>query len=210
MSRIKISGISGSPRNAATERAILASLQYMEGKFQAITRFQSARRKNIKFCIHCDHCIKTKEGCIHDDDMGPIYEDLEWADAIIMGTPVYHGTLSAQLKAIIDRTRAMVARDYKIFEGKLGIALTTAGDRNGGQEHAIQAIHDFFIINLMIPVAGGAFGANFGITFWSKDLRAEGVDADEQGKKSMKKVLRRVGKLLQARFESKIDIRDGL
>jgi len=34
---------------------------------------------------------------------------------------------------------------------------------------------DFYLINEMVPVGGGAFGANLGATFWSKDKGAAGV-----------------------------------
>ena len=199
MIKLNIIGISGSPRDGATESGVKLSLEFMESNFGAKTRFESVRGKEINFCKHCDYCLENRKGCVLDDGMGPIYEGLEWADAIIIGTPVYHGSLSAQTKAVIDRTRAMLARDSMIFASKFGVGLAVGGDRNGGQELALQTINIFFIMNLITPVSGGAFGANFGIIFWSKDGKGLGLEADKEGRGSMEKTLKRLGRLLEAR-----------
>jgi multimeric flavodoxin WrbA len=115
-----------------------------------------------------------------------------WADAWIIGTPVYQGTISAQTKTIMDRCRAVVARDPKVFLNKVGMGIADGGDRIGGQEPAIQTIHTFYIINEMIPVGGGSFGANLGGTFWSKDKGAEEVSEDSEGMRSLRRTLKKL------------------
>ncbi len=91
------------------------------------------------------------------------------ANGIIFASPVYNGGVSAQTKAVMDRMRAAVAADKNFFKGKIGMGIVSGGDRNGGQEFALMQIHNFFLINGMIGVGGGFFGANLGATFWSKD-----------------------------------------
>jgi multimeric flavodoxin WrbA len=76
------------------------------------------------------------------------------------------------------------------------MGIVTGGDRNGGQEFALLQIHNFFIINGMIPVGGGFFGANLGATFWSKDT-LEGVKLDEEGFRSLKKTTKRFAEYLE-------------
>ncbi len=61
----------------------------------------------------------------------------------------------------------------------------------GGQEPAIQTILNFYVINEMIPVGGGSFGANLGGTFWSKDKGAEGVSEDSEGMRSLRRTLKK-------------------
>ena len=151
--------------------------------------------KKMNFCIHCDYCIREKKGCIHKDDLQEVYEKLKWADAIIIGTPVYQGTVSGQTKVIMDRCRALAAQDSHFILNKPGAAFAVGGDRIGGQEPSIQAILDFYIINEAIPVGGGSFGANLGGAFWSKDKGAEGAKEDEEGLKSMRKTINRLIKL---------------
>ncbi|NOQ48579.1 MAG: flavodoxin family protein, partial [Methanococcoides sp.] len=185
-------GISGSPRKKATDRMVRAALEYAEEKYDVEIEYFSAKGKDLKFCIHCDYCVRTKQGCIHKDDIVELYEKMEWADAWIIGSPVYQGTVSGQTKIIMDRCRAVVARDPKVFMNKVGAGMADGGDRVGGQEPALQLIHNFYIINEMIPVSGGSFGSNLGGTFWSQDKGAEGIEVDDEGLRSMRKTVRRL------------------
>jgi len=52
------------------------------------------------------------------------------------------------------------------------------------------------LINEMIPVGGGAFGANLGGSIWSKDKLAEGAKADVEGLKSVNKMIDRLAYML--------------
>jgi len=193
---VKIFGVSGSPRKGSTDYIVNEALKYLKEKYGAETRYFPARGKHLNFCIHCDYCIRERNGCIHKDDMPKFYNGLEWADGIIIGTPVYQGNLSAQTKTMLDRCRAVVAKDPDILRNKVGAALAVGGDRIGGQEIAIQSIHHFYIISEMIPVGGGSFGANLGGTFWSQDRMAEGASEDEEGLRSMRKTMNRMMKML--------------
>jgi multimeric flavodoxin WrbA len=97
---------------------------------------------------------------------------------------------------VIDRTRATLAADPKVLAKKPGMAIAVGGDRMGGQELAIQQIHTFYILNGMIPVSGGFFGANLGATFWSKDT-LEGAKEDEEGFRSLRKTVRRFAETVE-------------
>ncbi|MFP4654554.1 MAG: flavodoxin family protein [Methanohalobium sp.] len=189
---IKLLGISGSPRKKATDYIIQEALRYAEEKHSVKTDYFSTSGKELKFCIHCDYCVRTKKGCIHKDDIVELYDKMIWADAWIIGTPAYQGTLSAQTKTILDRCRAVVARDPKVFLNKVGAATAVGGDRLGGQEPAIQVIHNFYVINEMLPVSGGSFGSNLGGTFWSRDKGAEGASEDEEGLRSLRRTVNKL------------------
>jgi multimeric flavodoxin WrbA len=190
---ITILGISGSPRSRATDFLVREALRIAKEMCEAETDYFSANGKKLDFCVHCDFCIRTKEGCVHQDDISAeLYGKMIWADAWIIGTPVYQGTVSAQTKTIMDRCRAVVARDRKAFLNKVGMGIADGGDRIGGQEPSIQTILNFYVINEMIPVGGGSFGANLGGTFWSKDNGAEGTSEDSEGMRSLNKTLKRL------------------
>ncbi len=189
---IRILGISGSPRKKATDYAVSHALEYASENYSASVEYFSAKGKTINFCIHCDYCIRKKEGCVFKDDLTDLYDKMIWADAWIIGTPVYQGNVSGQTKVIIDRCRAVVARNPNVFRNKVGIGVSNGGDRTGGQEPALKTIHDFYIINEMIPIGGGAFGANLGGTFWSKDKGKEGIENDEVGMKSLYRTIDRM------------------
>lgn len=189
-----IVGISGSPRKQSTEYVLEQALNSLKEKgFE--TQLWSARGKWIEFCTHCDFCLENKV-CTYQDDLEELYELLAKANGIIIATPVYNGGVSSQTKTIMDRTRSLLAADKNFFKGKIGMGITTAGDRAGGQELALWQIHTFFVINGMIPVSGGPFGANLGANFWSKDT-LEGVKLDDEGFRSLKKTVKRFAEYIE-------------
>ncbi len=183
-----ILGISGSPRNMATEHILGEALKMLEEKGLETMQF-TVRGKQISPCRHCDYCLKNKE-CIVKDDMYQLYPLVRVAQGFVIATPVYNGGMSAQTKIVIDRTRATLAADPKALRMKPGMAIAIGGDRMGGQELAIQQIHTFYILNGMIPVSGGFFGANLGATFWSRDT-LDGAMKDEEGNRSLRKTTKR-------------------
>ena len=182
---MKIIGICGSPREGATEFLLKKALSDLEEEESFETQFITVKDKNISPCTHCNDCVESKGKCSISDDMDEIYEALRQADGIIMASPIHFGSISAQLKAVIDRCQAMIMEDLDIFKNKVGISIVVGGDRSGGQELAIQQINTFYLLNKIIPVSGGSFGANLGTCLWSQDGGAEGVMEDEYGLKTL-------------------------
>jgi multimeric flavodoxin WrbA len=189
-----IVGICGSPRAQATEYVLREALNMLE-KMGFETQFFTVRGKNISFCQHCDYCLENKE-CTIKDDMYELYPLLKDAEGTVIATPVYNGGVSAQIKAVMDRCRALGAADRNFFRYKVGMAIAVGGDRIGGQELAIQQIITFYVLNGIIPVSGGSFGANLGATFWSKDT-LDGVKEDEEGFRSLRKTVKKFGEFLK-------------
>jgi multimeric flavodoxin WrbA len=93
-----------------------------------------------------------------EDDAKGIIEKMVHADALIIGSPVYFRTVSAQLKALMDRTR-MVYYPIRKMENKLGGALAVGEGRVSGQEFAIATIHNFYLSHKMIIVGSKWYGA---------------------------------------------------
>ena len=189
-----ILGISGSPRKMATEHILGEALKMLEEKgFQ--TELFTVRGKSLSPCKHCDYCLKNKE-CVVKDDMYQLYPLIREAEGFVFATPVYNGGMSAQTKIVIDRTRATLAAEPRALRRKPGMAIAVGGDRMGGQELAVQQIHTFYILNGMIPVSGGFFGANLGATFWSHDTLEE-AKKDDEGFRSLRKITRRFAETLE-------------
>jgi len=96
---MKILIISGSPRKGNTEY-VLSSL------FNSIKEEKSLvllRNKTIKHCKGCGSCEETNE-CVLKDDMQEMYKELEGANTIIIGSPIYFSGITGLLKDFIDRT----------------------------------------------------------------------------------------------------------
>lgn len=188
-----ILGISGSPRNMATEHILGEALKMLEGRGLKTVQF-TVRGKQIAPCRHCDYCLKNGV-CVVKDDMHQLYPLIREARGLVIATPVYNGSMSAQTKIVIDRTRAALAANPKALKLLPGMAIAVGGDRMGGQELTLQQIHAFFILNGMIPVSGGFFGANLGATFWSRDT-LEGAKEDLEGFRSLRKTTKKFAEMV--------------
>lgn len=189
-----IVGICGSPRQQATDYVTKEALKMLEEKgFE--TEFFSIRGKDISGCMHCDYCLREKE-CIKKDDMYEVYSLIKDCKGLIMASPSYNGGMSSQLKAVLDRTRALGAADINFLKNKIGMAIAVGGDRMGGQEIVIQQIITYYVLTGAIPVSGGAWGANLGATFWSKDS-LDGVKTDDEGFKTLKRTINKFTEFLE-------------
>ncbi len=78
-------------------------------------------------------------------------EDLEWADAIIFGTPTRFGNMAAQMKQYVDATGSLWAKGALV--GKLGGVFTSTATQHGGQESTILNFHTTLLHHGMV-VAG--------------------------------------------------------
>lgn len=73
-------------------------------------------------------------------------EDFIEAKGIIAGSPVYFGTMAAQLKAIFDD---FISTRRKM-DGKVGAAFATSGDPTGGKETTMMSIIQALLIYGMV------------------------------------------------------------
>ncbi len=103
---------------------------------------------NIRPCDGCDFCQGLAGGqCQVNDDMRLLYPRLIAADSIVVATPIYWFTMSAQAKLCIDRWYALQGAGGSSLAGKrFGIVLTY-GDADpyiSGAINAIRAFQDMF------------------------------------------------------------------
>ena len=149
---VKILGISGSPRKGNTlelvEEALKAASEVTEVESKLITL-----RGKLSPCIDCDKCPvdPPRKYCAISDKMDEIYPLLIEADGIIIGSPVYFGTVNAQVKAFMDRCRPLI-RAGMLLRYKVGGAIAVGGCRHAGQEKAISAIVDYYVLTGIFPV----------------------------------------------------------
>lgn len=87
-------------------------------------------------------------------------DDLAAADGIVLGSPVYFGAATAEVKELIDRSVGVRRK----LRDKVGAAFVTAGHHTGGKETTILGMLCAFLIHEMVVVgdpieAGGHYGA---------------------------------------------------
>ena len=110
-SSIKVLGLVGSPNiNGNTAKLVNAILEGAaeNGAEKVIYNLGSL---NIK---GCDACCKCQESgcCPIDDDMQEIYQQIQTADMIVLGSPVYMWQMTAQTKLLIDRMTAFLKSNF--------------------------------------------------------------------------------------------------
>lgn len=84
------------------------------------------------------------------DDMQAIIREIERADGIILGSPVYYGSVSAQLKTFMERTLPL----WKKLTDKVGAGIVAGDVHFGGHELALNEIRNFFLNHGLIVVSG--------------------------------------------------------
>ena len=151
---MKIVGISGSPTKSGNNERIIDYVLDIAKQRGFITLRIFLSEYKIAGCMDCGLC-KDKKECSIKDDMKKLLPLLEDADAIIVTSPVYFGSVSSQLKAFFDRTQVLRRAGF-LLKNKVGAAIAVGGSRNGGQEKTIEAIHAWMNIHGMIIVGDGS------------------------------------------------------
>ncbi len=158
-----ILAINGSPNSdgntALLLRAVLdaAAEEGVEGRL--IQVMDAVKGQEVPFCVACSSPCEEK---CHSKDAGlrGACDALEGAAAVVLGSPVYFGTVSAQLKALWDKTRAIRTRNSLV--GKPAAAVSVGASRFGGQETTLKALHDMLLVQGMSIVGEGMNDADAG------------------------------------------------
>lgn len=158
-----ILAINGSPHRKGNTALLLekvleaAEAEGVQGRILQV--MDALKGQKNPFCVACSS--PCKEAC-HEKDAGlrEACEALEKAAAVVLGSPVYFGTVSAQLKALWDKTRAI--RTRRSLVGKPGAAVSVGAARFGGQETTLKALHDMLLVQGMGVVGEGTDDADAG------------------------------------------------
>jgi multimeric flavodoxin WrbA len=154
---MKVIGISGSPRAGGNTELLLhhALRPFQEHGWEAEPFHLSAMK--IQPCMACDTCAVTGQ-CVIADDMQLIYEGFSRCDAIIIATPVYYRNISAQLKAVFDRSYAL--KKIQPLAGKPGGAIAVGRGSGGGQALALSIIYNYLLSSGALGVPGELNGVS--------------------------------------------------
>lgn len=139
--------VNGSPRKRGN--SVLLAEQVAAGARAAGAEVETVilQDLDIQPCTACEACKGTEEGdCIIQDDMQGLYPKVRAADVIVIATPVYWFTMSAQAKLFIDRFYALIdtARGNLLTGKKFAFVLTYGGSDpfTCGAINAIRAFQD--------------------------------------------------------------------
>jgi len=176
---MKVVAFNGSARKEGNT-AMLIGIVFEELKKEGIaTELVELAGKDMHGCIACYGCFGNQDQrCSVDKDyvnecIGKMLE----ADGIILGSPTYFSDVTAELKALIDRSGLVAKANADMFSRKVGAAVVAV--RRGGSIHAFDTINHFFTISQMIIP---------GSNYWNMGIGLEkgDVDNDEEGKQTMR------------------------
>jgi multimeric flavodoxin WrbA len=176
---MKVLGINCSPRKGGNTELLIKEVFSALEKEGIKTEFFQLGGKKVNGCIACMKCRKEKDGKCHqkNDVINNCIKKMVKADAIIIGSPVYHADLSADTKALIEVSGYALRGAGNPLKHKPGAALIAV--RRAGAIHAFDSINHFFLINEMIIP---------GSSYWNIGIGREKGEVlkDAEGMRTMK------------------------
>ncbi len=132
----------------------------------------------LRGCTACMGCVKNKDRkCVlKGDKLNAHLAKMIEADGIILASPTYFADVTAELKALIDRSGYVCRANGDLLARKVGAAVVAV--RRAGAIHAFDTINHFFLINQMIIP---------GSRYWNIGIGREvgEVEKDEEGVATM-------------------------
>ena len=174
---MKAVAINGSSRKKGNTRLLLTLIVESLGAQSIETEIISLADFSLAPCLGCFAC-KGKARCIQSGDgFNAILEKMKFADALILGSPVYSADVSSRMKTLLDRAAVVVATNPGLFRHKVGVAV--AAVRRAGGMGAIDTMNHFFLNKEMLVV---------GSTYWNMVYgnQVGEVLQDAEGIKNMK------------------------
>ncbi|MBU0516775.1 MAG: flavodoxin family protein [Proteobacteria bacterium] len=167
---MKVIGIAGSLRpDSNTLVYVKTALDELSG-LGLESELISLRGKKINNCLGCYQCVERAECAQEEDDFAGIFGQMQAADGIILGSPVYLSSVVPQMMALLARATFVSYWNDKLLAGKVGGPITVA--RRAGHNLAFsQLLLWFFINGLTVP----------GSTYWNVGLAGAGGARDAAG-----------------------------
>ena len=126
--------IEGSPRKHGNTGFL--SDEFIKGAEEA----GHATEKNIGYCVDCEVCQTEGGGCAKKDDFKEIKDKIAACDVLVLVSPVYYYSVTAQLKTLIDRTYSALT---EISGKECYLIIAGAGDQEKYFQTIIDTYHGF-------------------------------------------------------------------
>jgi len=157
--------------------ALLVNHVFAELQREGIeTRMVQLAGQAVPGCTACYRCFEKKDRrcAVSGDPVNECIEQMLSADGIILASPTYFADVSAEMKALIDRTGLVARANDDMFRRKIGAAVVAV--RRGGAIHAFDSINHFFLISQMIVPGSSYWNIGIGLDKGDVENDAEAVD----------------------------------
>lgn len=157
-----ILALNGSPNTdgntAYMLKQALEAAKEMGAETKLVHVAEAVQTAHTLFCDACTSpCAKV---CYEGTQLEELFALMQSADGIIMGSPVYFGTVASPLKLLWDKSRAL--RKEKSLVNVVGAAISVGSSRFGGQESTIRALQDMMLVQGMTVVGDGTYADDAG------------------------------------------------
>jgi multimeric flavodoxin WrbA len=135
----KVLVFSSSPRKGGNSDLLCD--RFIEGANEAGNHTEKIflRDNKINYCTGCGAC-QEKGKCVQKDDMAELLDKMVAANVLVMATPVYFYSISAQMKTLIDRT---CPKYTKIKNKDMYFIITAADTRKKELERTLECFRGF-------------------------------------------------------------------
>lgn len=135
----KVLILAGSPR--ANGNSDILCDQFAKGAIEAGHEVEKIRvaEKDVACCLACYAC-EGAGTCVFEDDMAGILQKMIDCDVMVLASPVYFYSISAQLKAVIDRS---VARWTEVKDKEFYYIATAAEAENAAAETTLACFRGY-------------------------------------------------------------------
>ena len=190
---MKVVAINGSARKQGNTVILIKHVLSELDKVGIETELIELAGKKIQGCTACYKCFDKKDGhcAVKGDIVNDCIDKMRKADGIILGSPIYFADITAEMKALIERSGMTALANGSMFKRKVGAAVIAV--RRGGAIHGFDSINHFFHINQMIVP---------GASYWNMGLGREvgDVKTDEEGIRIMKNLGENIAWLMKMIF----------
>jgi multimeric flavodoxin WrbA len=111
MSALKILAVSSSPRRGGNSETMLDAAAEAARAAGAEVEKIVLRDLGFKPCLNCGGCSKTGR-CVLDDEYSELNGKIRGVDRLVLASPIYMGSLSAQMKCLVDRGQPFWAERF--------------------------------------------------------------------------------------------------
>ena len=125
---MKILAVSGSARKGGNTEILIR--EALRGAGADGVEINILPDMDVRGCRGCRACRSEKgKGCKVKDEMQGLYKEIKEADALVLGSPIYYGELTGQMKCFMDRWYALRDKDrnLRIASGKKVLFIITQG-----------------------------------------------------------------------------------
>lgn len=171
----KVVAFNGSARKDGNT-AILLNLVLDELKKDGIeAEMIQLAGETLSGCIACYKCAENRDRkcAVAKDRVNEYIAKMQQAEGILLGSPTYISDMTANMKALIERSTIVSRSNGDLFKRKVGAAVIAV--RRAGATHVLSSMNYFFLINQMIIPGSSYWNLGIGRTPGEVKNDAEGI-----------------------------------